>query len=80
MKIEHPEGRVVAVQQQMFFAHLLSEKMEMDAEVILRKLAMAGLCLVTDINEVALDAAAILPNLNHEKTKLRSVPDMVDEL
>jgi hypothetical protein len=80
MRIEHPEGRVVAVQQQMFFAHLLSEQMDISAEVILRKLAMAGLCLVTDINEVALDAAAILPNLNQEKTKLRPVPDMVDKL
>lgn len=76
--ISHPEGRVLSVQQQMFFAQILSEKMDLDTETILRKLAISGLCLTPDTNEVAVDAAAILPNLN--KTKLRSVPEMVDEL
>lgn len=78
--INHPEGRVLSVQQQMFFAQLLGDKMEIDTEIILRKLAMAGLCLTPDTNEVAVDAAAILPNLNKVKSKLRAVPEMVDEL
>ncbi len=76
--INHPEGRVLSVQQQMFFAQILGEKMDLDTETILRKLAISGLCLTPDANEVAVDAAAILPNLN--KTKLRAVPEMVDEL
>lgn len=76
----HPEGRILAVQQQMFFAHLLGEKMELDTEIVLRKLALAGLCLTTDTDEIAVDAAAVLPNLNKHKARLRSVPDMVDEL
>ena len=80
MMPEHPEGRIVAVQQQMFFAHLLGEKMELDTEIVLRKLAIAGLCLVADTNEIAVDAAAVLPNLNKHKARLRSVPDEVDEL
>jgi hypothetical protein len=77
--IDHPEGRIVAVQQQMFFAQILGEKMELDTEVILRKLAIAGLCLTTDTNEIAVDAAAVLPNLNKHKAHLRAVPNEVDE-
>lgn len=77
---QHPEGRVLAVQQQMFFAQLLAERLDVQTEVLLRKLAMAGLSLTTDVTEVAVDAAAILPNLNSMKSKLRAVPEMVDEL
>jgi hypothetical protein len=80
MTPEHPEGRILAVQQQIFFAQLLSEKMELDTEVVLRKLALAGLALTTDAGEVALDASAVLPNLNQHKARLRSVPKVVDEL
>lgn len=76
----HPEGRLVAIQQQMFFAQLLGEKMEIDTEIILRKLAMCGLALVTDANEITTDAAAVLPNLNRYKAhKLQAVPDLGDE-
>jgi hypothetical protein len=78
--IEHPEGRILAVQQQIFFAQILGEKMELDTEVVLRKLSLAGLCLATDTNEVAVDAAVVLPNLNQHKARLRSVPKAVDKL
>jgi hypothetical protein len=78
--LNHPEGRILAVQQQIFFAQLLSEKMELDTEIVLRKLALAGLALTTDASEVALDASAVLPNLNQHKAHLRSVPKVVDEL
>lgn len=78
--IQHPEGRVVAIQQQMFFAQLLAEKMDLDTEVILRKLSLAGLSLTLDVNEIAVDAATILPNLQREKAaKLRAVPDLGGE-
>ena len=71
----HPEGRVIAVQQQMFFAGLLAEKMDMDTTVILRKLGMAGLMLVADANEVAVDSAAIYPRLQDERPKLQAVKE-----
>lgn len=73
----HPEGRVLAVQQQMFFAQILSEKWEIDEAIILRKLAMSGLKLAPDADEVAVDAAAILPKLAAERpkqAKLKAVP------
>lgn len=78
--IKHPEGRLIAMQQQMFLAQILAEKMEMQTEDVLRKLATAGLCLTMDVNEVAVDAATIMPTLSKMKTKLRAVPEMVDEL
>lgn len=73
--MNHPEGRLVAIQQQMFFAQMLAEKMDMETEVILRKLALAGLSLVTDVNEITVDAAAVLPNINKYRNQLRAVPD-----
>jgi hypothetical protein len=72
--MSHPEGRVLAVQQQMFFAKILGEKMEMDTEQVLRKLSLAGLKLVADADEVAVDAAVILPRLDTYEHKLRAVP------
>jgi hypothetical protein len=73
--MSHPEGRVLAVQQQMFFAHILSDNWGIGEAIILRKLAMAGLKLAPDADEVAVDAAAILPKLEMEKIpKLKAVP------
>jgi hypothetical protein len=73
----HPEGRLLAVQQQMFFAGLLAEQMDIDTEIVLRKIALAGLCLAMDIDEIAFDAAAVLPNLNKYKAaaRLKVVPE-----
>ena len=73
--MSHPEGRIVAIQQQMFFAQMLAEKMDMETETILRKLAMAGLSLTLDINEIAVDASAVLPSLNKHKSRLKAVPE-----
>ncbi len=73
--MSHPEGRVLAVQQQMFFASILSDNWGIDEQVILRKLAMSGLKLTPDADEVAVDAAAILPKLEMERpAKLKAVP------
>jgi hypothetical protein len=73
--MSHPEGRVLAVQQQMFFAQILAEKMEMDTENILRKLSLAGLKLTADDGEIAVDAAVILPRLDKTfEHKLHIVP------
>ena len=73
--MNHPEGRILAIQQQMFFAQILAEKMGTETEVILRKLAVSGLSLSMDTNEVAVDAAAILPNLGKWKSRLKAVPE-----
>lgn len=72
--MNHPEGRLLAVQQQMFFAELLAQKLEMEPDAVLRKLALAGLSLSMDINEIALDAAAVMPLLDVSKPRLRAVP------
>ena len=72
--MNHPEGRVLAVQQQMYFAELLADKMETEPDVILRKLALVGLSLSMDVTEVALDAAAVMPLINTKKPRLRAVP------
>lgn len=72
----HPEGRILAIQQQMFFAQILAEKMDTETEIILRKLALAGLSLMSDSGEITVDAAAVFPSLNRLKTNLRAVPDM----
>ena len=71
MTPQHPEGRLVAIQQQMFFAQMLAEKMEMETEVVLRKLALVGLSLTMDVNEITMDAASVLPNLNKYKAQGR---------
>jgi hypothetical protein len=79
--MKHPDGRVLAIQQQIFFATILSDSWGIGEEIILRKLAMAGLKLETDANEVAVDAAAILPKLDRERpanNKLKVVPTRED--
>jgi hypothetical protein len=80
MKPIHPEGRLLAIHQQIFFAGLLGDKMQLDQEVILRKLAMTGLSLSLDTNEIAVDAASVAPALDKYKAhKLQAVPDMGDD-
>ena len=76
MTPQHPEGRLVAIQQQIFLAQLLAEKMDMETEIVLRKLALAGLSLTMDVNEIALDAATVLPNINKYRAQghLQAVP------
>lgn len=74
--MNHPEGRILAIQQQMFFAQTLAEKMDMETEIILRKLAMSGLCLTMDTNEIAVDAAAVFPAIDKFKVNhLQVVPE-----
>lgn len=74
--MNHPEGRLLAVQQQMFFAQTLAAKMDMDTETILRKLAISGLCLTMDVQEIAVDSAAVYPAINGIKSNhLQVVPE-----
>jgi uncharacterized Zn finger protein len=75
--MRHPEGRLVAIQQQMFLATILAEELNMDIEVVLRKLAMAGLRLTPDEQEIATDASAVYPSINNmKKQRLEAVPDL----
>lgn len=74
--MSHPEGRLLAIQQQIFFARTLAEKMDVHTETILRKLAISGLYLAMDTNEIAVDAAAIFPAIDKIKTNhLQVVPE-----
>lgn len=73
--MNHPEGRVLAIQQQIFFAKILSEKMELDVANVLRKLALSGLSLVTDTNEHTVDAAAIYPSIYDTEPALKLVKE-----
>ena len=72
--MNHPEGRLLAIQQQMAFANLIT-KGNYTAEAFLDMISEAGLCLAPDINEVALDAARLLPKINNPKSRLKSVKD-----
>lgn len=71
--MNHPEGRVLAIQQQMFFAQILADKMGMETENVLRKLALSGLTLAADSQEHTVDAAAIYPKLAPERANLSVV-------
>jgi hypothetical protein len=46
--------------------------MEMPAELALKHLSFVGMRLATDEDEIALDAASVLPKLNNAKPKLRA--------
>jgi hypothetical protein len=73
--MNHPEGRLLAIQQQMFFAQTLASKMETDTETILRKLAISGLSLTMDVEEIAVDASAVYPAISQIKANhLQVVP------
>lgn len=78
--MRHPEGRLLAIQQQMFFATVLADELNMDIEVVLRKLAMAGLRLMADEQEISTDASTVYPTINKmKKQHLAPVPDMGGE-
>jgi hypothetical protein len=71
--MSHPEGRVLAIQQQMFFAQIFADELGVDTTIVLRKLAMAGLALTADANEHLVDAAAVYPKLRPESSSATSL-------
>ena len=77
--MRHPEGRLVAIQQQIFLAGLLADELGMDQAVILRKLGMAGLHLAPDTQEIAVDASVVYPKVADYKSPLRIVPKAEDK-
>ena len=68
--MNRPEGLLLAVQQHIHFAHLLADNMKIDVQVVLDGLSKSGMRLVTDENDVGLDAAKIFPRLKQSKLEV----------
>lgn len=80
----HPEGRLVAIQQQMHFAKWFAESSGMEHQDVLDALRDCGMRLVPDENEIAVDASNVLPAVNEMKeeqatARLQVVPDWEHE-
>ena len=71
--MKHPEGRLLAVQQQIHFAALFGDNSGIGTEHTLNLLAQAGMRLVSDESEIAVDAAAVFPKLQKDKAGLKLV-------
>jgi hypothetical protein len=77
----HPEGRLVAIQQQMHFAKWFADASGMEQQDVLDALSESGMRLVPDENEIAVDACNVLPSVNEMKEEqatarnLKIVPD-----
>ena len=65
--MKHPEGRLMAIQQQIHFAETASSSFDMMPEYLLACLSKVGLKLTTDENEIAVDAALIVERMNMAK-------------
>jgi hypothetical protein len=63
----HPEGRLVAIQQQMHFAKWFADASGMEHQDVLDALRESGMRLVPDENEIAVDASNVLPAVNEMK-------------
>ena len=80
MTTENSNGRIVAVQQQIFFAKMLSDNMEIRTDFLLRKLSLSGLRLTSDVEEIALDAAAIQPLLEPDTIEFFKIVNDLENL
>lgn len=69
--MNRPEGLLLAVQQHIHFAKLLADNMGLDIQIVLDGLSKSGMRLVTDENDVGLDAAKVFPAL--QKSRLEVV-------
>ena len=73
--MKYPEGRLVAIQQQLHFAKILADQLDLPHDVVLEKLALSGLRLFPDEQEISIDATSVLASIEKNKTGLRAVPD-----
>jgi hypothetical protein len=79
--MSHPEGRLISIQQQIFFAKWFAESSGMEHQDVLDALRDSGMRLVADENEIAVDASNVLPSVNEMKEEqtttrnLKVVPD-----
>lgn len=72
----HPEGRLVAIQQQIFFAKWFAESSGMEHQDVLDALRDSGMRLVADENEIAVDASNVLPSVNEMKEEQFEAPTL----
>ena len=61
--MNRPEGLLLAVQQHIHFCNLLADNMGLTTQQILDGLSKSGMRLITDENDVGMDAAKIYPRL-----------------
>lgn len=54
--IKHPQGRLIAIQEQIHRAESVSHEFDMMPEFLLKALSASGMMLTPDINEIAVDA------------------------
>ena len=82
--VSHPEGRLVAIQQQIFFAKWFADKSGLEHQDVLDALRETGLRFMPDENEIATDASNVLPAVTDFKEEqfiapnLQVVPDWED--
>lgn len=72
----HPEGRLVSIQQQIFFAKWFAEASGMEHQDVLDALRESGMRLVADENEIAVDASNVLPSVNEMKEEQATPPNL----
>ena len=63
----HPEGRLVAIQQQIHFARWFADASGLEHQDVLDALRESGMRLIPDENEIATDASNVLPAVNEFK-------------
>ena len=68
--MNRPEGLLLAVQQHIHFCKLLADNMDVDVQSVLDGLSKSGMRLVTDENDVGMDAAKIYPRLLETKLEV----------
>ena len=65
--MKHPEGRIIAIQEQIHLADLASKNFDMAPVYLLACLSKSGMRLVADENEIAVDAANLLQKIDDTK-------------
>jgi hypothetical protein len=65
--MQHPEGRIIAIQEQIHLAELASKNFDMASIYLLACLSKSGMRLVPDENEIAVDAANLMQQISDTK-------------
>lgn len=65
--MNHPEGRLIAIQEQIHLAELSAKNFDMMPVYLLACLSKSGVRLVADENEIAVDAANLLQKIMENK-------------
>ena len=65
--MRHPEGRLIAIQEQIHLAELSAKNFDMMPVYLLACLSKSGVRLVADENEIAVDAANLMQKILDNK-------------